>query len=83
MKFFTSDEHYGHRRIIDFCKRPFADIYEMREALIAAHNAKVGRGDITFHLGDIFWRTMSVDEAMYIMSRLNGQHKLVLATTKN
>ena len=78
MKFFTSDEHYGHAGIIEFCKRPFRDIYEMREALIAAHNAKVGRGDITFHLGDIFWRTMPVDEAMYIMSRLNGQHKLVL-----
>jgi len=78
MKFFTSDEHYGHHNIIEFCKRPFRDIFEMREALIAAHNAKVGRGDITYHLGDIFWKTMSVDEAIYIMGRLNGQHKLVM-----
>jgi calcineurin-like phosphoesterase family protein len=77
-KYFTSDEHYGHRRIIDFCKRPFSDIYEMREKLIAAHNAKVGLGDITYHLGDIFWRTMSIDEALDIMKRLNGQHVLVL-----
>jgi calcineurin-like phosphoesterase family protein len=76
-RFFTSDEHYGHRNILKFCKRPFADIYEMREALIAAHNAKVGRGDITFHNGDMFWRTMSVSEAMDILNQLNGQHILV------
>jgi len=76
-RFFTSDEHYGHRNILKLCKRPFADIYEMREALIAAHNAKVGRGDITFHNGDMFWRTMSLDECIHIMKRLNGQHMLV------
>lgn len=77
MKFYTSDEHYGHRNIIKFCKRPFADIFEMREALIAAHNAKVGRGDLTYHDGDMFWRTMSVQECLDIMNRLNGQHVFV------
>ena len=77
MRFFTSDEHYGHRRVIDFCKRPFKDTDEMREALIAAHNAKVTKGDITYHLGDIFWRTCPVEEALKILDRLNGQHFLV------
>jgi calcineurin-like phosphoesterase family protein len=77
MKFYTADEHYGHRRIIDFCKRPFADIVEMREFLIKAHNAKVGKGDLTYHIGDMFWHDMAVDEALYIMGRLNGQHKFV------
>lgn len=78
MKFFTSDEHYGHRRIIDFCKRPFADIYEMREFLISQHNMRVAKGDLTVHAGDMFWRTMSVDEAIDILNQLNGQHILVL-----
>jgi len=76
-RFFTSDEHYGHHNIIKFCKRPFADIYEMREKLIAAHNAKVKPGDLTYHNGDMFWRTMSVDEAVDLVNRLNGQHALV------
>jgi calcineurin-like phosphoesterase family protein len=78
MRFITSDEHYGHRNIIKFCKRPFADIYEMREALIAAHNAKVQPGDLTFHLGDIFWKHTSAQEALDILSRLNGDHVLIL-----
>ena len=77
MKFYTSDEHYGHRNILKFCNRPFADIFEMREFLIKAHNAKVSKGDLTYHLGDMFWQDMAVDEALYIMSRLNGQHKFV------
>jgi len=77
MKFYTSDEHYGHRNIIKFCKRPFADIYEMREALIAAHNSKVKPGDLTYHDGDMFWRTMSLEDCLDIMKRLNGQHALV------
>jgi calcineurin-like phosphoesterase family protein len=75
--FVTSDEHYGHRNILKFCKRPFADIFEMREALIAAHNAKVTKGDLTYHLGDMFWRTTSIAEALLILSLLNGQHALV------
>ena len=77
MRFFTSDEHYGHANIIKFCKRPFADAADMREKLIAAHNAKVTKGDITFHLGDIFWRTTPLAVALETMERLNGQHFLV------
>lgn len=77
MRFFTSDEHYGHAGIIRFCKRPFTDATDMREKLIAAHNSKVTKGDITYHLGDMFWRTTSLSDALEIMDRLNGQHALV------
>jgi len=77
MKFFTADEHYGHKRIIEFCKRPFVSIEDMREKLIAAHNAKVSCGDITYHVGDMFWRTLTLEEALSIMRRLKGQHIFV------
>lgn len=72
--FFTSDEHYGHSNIIKFCNRPFADIAEMRERLIENHNARVTKGDLVYHLGDMFCRTLSFKEALSIMDRLNGQH---------
>ena len=77
MKWYTADEHYGHQNILKFCKRPFADIIEIREKLIARHNERVAKGDLTHHAGDMFWRTLSVDEAIDILSRLNGQHILV------
>jgi calcineurin-like phosphoesterase family protein len=72
--FFTSDEHYSHANIIKFCNRPFADTQEMKESLIANHNKVVRAGDRVYHLGDIFWHTTSDNEALEIITRLNGQH---------
>jgi calcineurin-like phosphoesterase family protein len=28
---FTSDTHFGHERIVSYCKRPFRDVDEMNE----------------------------------------------------
>src|SRR5436309_485023 len=76
--FFTADEHYDHRNIIQYCNRPFADVYEMREALIANHNQKVSKADLVYHLGDMFWRTLSHKDCLDIRHRLNGQHYYIL-----
>jgi calcineurin-like phosphoesterase family protein len=75
--FFTADEHYGHRNIIDYCKRPYQNVYDMQADLIARHNAKVAPGDLVYHLGDIFWRTISVYEASGILAKLHGNHYLI------
>lgn len=72
--FFTSDEHFDHNNIITFCNRPFADVEEMKEALIKNHNEVVKPGDRVYHLGDMFWRTFGVEEAVKAVQRLNGQH---------
>jgi calcineurin-like phosphoesterase family protein len=71
---FTSDEHYGHRNIIDFCNRPFVDTDDMRESLIDNHNSIVKKGDRVYHLGDMFWRTVPLTECLSTVKRLNGQH---------
>jgi calcineurin-like phosphoesterase family protein len=76
--FYTSDEHYDHNNIIKFCKRPYTNVYEMKEALIENHNKRVGQYDLTYHLGDMFWRTCTVKEAHEILGRLNGKHFLLL-----
>lgn len=77
--FFTADEHYGHRNIITYCKRPFSDVIEMREKLIALHNYTVPnvKDSVTVHLGDMFWDTVSAEEAISIVSRLNGKHTFI------
>lgn len=74
--FITSDEHYGHRNIIEYCNRPFADVDEMRETIIERHNKKVPnkKSYLTIHAGDMFWRTMSEVDAGTIMRRLHGRH---------
>ena len=52
---FTSDLHFGHRNVIRFCNRPWADEKEMCEGLINNWNSCVGDNDIVFVLGDTFW----------------------------
>jgi len=73
MIWFTGDEHYGHKNIIEYAKRPFSSIEEMNSILIDRHNEVVARGDIVYHLGDF---TFIGDPSKYLDS-LNGQHFLI------
>lgn len=51
--FFTADPHFGHEGIIEYSKRPFANVEEMDETMVARWNAVVKPGDRVFLLGDI------------------------------
>jgi calcineurin-like phosphoesterase family protein len=51
--FFTSDLHFGHTRIPELSRRPFADVDEMNHALIQNWNAAVRIDDIGWILGDL------------------------------
>ena len=52
MMYFTADTHFGHKNIINFCKRPFSSVQEMDDVLIMNWNATVGKNDTIYHLGD-------------------------------
>ena len=49
---FTSDFHFGHRNIIQYCNRPFASTDEMDAAILANLNRRVGENDQLYFLGD-------------------------------
>lgn len=49
---FTSDLHFGHRNVINYCNRPYKDIEEMHKGLIAIWNNTVKNGDTVYVLGD-------------------------------
>lgn len=68
---FTSDTHYGHRNILEYCKRPFSSIDEHDEALIERFNEAVGDNDIVYHVGD--FALCSYERAQEIGRRLNGK----------
>lgn len=68
--FFTSDSHYSHARIIEYCNRPFANVKEMDEALIANWNSRVKPTDDVYHLGDFSFGTTA--QAAAILKQLNG-----------
>ncbi|ODT74484.1 MAG: hypothetical protein ABS76_36850 [Pelagibacterium sp. SCN 64-44] len=74
---FTADTHFGHQNIIRFCNRPFRDIDEHDEVLIANWNAAVQPGDVVWHLGDFGYRGDNARLAKNF-DRLNGVKNLII-----
>lgn len=74
MYFFTSDEHFGHGRIIEYCKRPFQHSKEMDEVIIKRFNEKVTKNDITIHGGDFSLHSNMRFVLEKYVSKLNGTH---------
>lgn len=70
MYFFTADEHYDHKNIIKYCKRPFSTVEEMNTELIINHNSVVNKKDTVVHVGDF---TLNKIATNYIC-QLNGTH---------
>ena len=56
MIYFTSDTHFGHRRIIEYCKRPFDSVYVMDQVILDRINEVVGAEDTLYILGDFTFR---------------------------
>jgi calcineurin-like phosphoesterase family protein len=77
--FFTSDTHWFHRNILEYCpkRRELGDtVDDMNEGLIARWNQRVGKNDIVYHLGD-FTLTTRVELIDEVLARLNGRIRLV------
>ena len=62
MIWFTSDTHFGHANVLDFCERPWDTIEAMNDALVDAINECVAPTDTLYHLGDFSFK-MTVDAA--------------------
>lgn len=71
--FFTSDEHFGHERIIELCNRPFSSLEDMHDALVYNWNAVVKPTDVTVVLGDVAISRKGLEQ----VRRLNGKKILV------
>src|SRR5690606_6132282 len=75
MMWFTSDTHFYHRKVIEYCDRPFSTVETMNEALIENWNKVVKKNDVIFVLGDFAFA--GVNQTKKILDRLNGQKILV------
>jgi calcineurin-like phosphoesterase family protein len=72
--FFTADLHIGHRNIIKYSNRPYANEDEMNEALIENWNKTVKTSDSIYVLGDFSFAGQRIEP---IFKRLNGSKYLV------
>ena len=75
MIFFTSDLHFGHFGIINYCSRPFNSVEEMDAALITNWNTTVGKCDDVYILGDFTMRP--AQDAHKYIAQLNGRKYLI------
>ena len=71
----TSDTHFNHANIINYCARPFKDVEEMNATLISKWNNVVGKNDIVWHLGD--FALGGAEEVSRFREKLNGKIYLI------
>lgn len=70
---FSSDMHYGHSKVIEYCNRPFANVAEMNAELIKRYCAVVRPEDNVYILGDF-----SFCNPTDIFAQLPGRKHLIL-----
>lgn len=72
---YTSDLHFGHANIIEYCKRPFDSVEHMNEQLIENFNEIVHSSDLIYFLGDIGMGDRYA--TIPLIKRLNGKKVLL------
>ena len=73
---FISDTHFQHENVLKFSPSPFRTIEERDEKIIENWNSLVKRGDIVYHLGDVFFG--SKDSFKTLWPRLTGSKRLIV-----
>jgi len=74
--YFTSDNHFFHTNILDYCHRPFSTVEDMNAAMLERWNETVKPGDLVYHLGD--FAMGPVENVGRIRQQLNGRIILLL-----
>ena len=68
----TGDEHYHHKRVLDYSNRPFKDVDEMNYKLIENNNLLVKEDDVVIHVGDFSFANKT--KTQDIINQLKGNH---------
>ena len=73
--YFTADLHFNHAGVINFDKRPFANVADMNRSMVEYWNARVKDVDEVYILGDF---AMSKKDTMEFAPKLRGKKYLIL-----
>ncbi len=76
MNLYISDTHFGHRNVIKFDHRPFADIADMDNVMIRLWNSRVQHDDHVYIIGDFAYRNEKAAE--WYLQKLKGHKHLVI-----
>ena len=56
MIWFTSDTHFGHENMLRLADRPWSNVAQMNDAMVASINSKVAADDELYILGDFSFK---------------------------
>lgn len=76
MNLYIGDLHFGHKSVIKFDHRPFADVEEMDRELIRLWNDRVTEGDHVYIVGDFACRNEKPEE--WYLKQLKGIKHLII-----
>ena len=76
MIYFTYYLHFGHKNIIEYCKRPYSNVEEMDNEIVKIWNKKAKKNDIIYVLGDFSW--YNAEKTNEILEKLNGRKRLIV-----
>lgn len=74
-KFYISDLHLNHEKVIKFDNRPFNNLEQMHETILNNWNNMVTNADTVYILGDIIW--IKDDSIISLCAKLKG-HKILI-----
>lgn len=75
MRFFTSDPHFWHKNVTEFCNRPWPNVEAMNAGLIERWNNVITDQDEVYILGDMFF--CGTIKAKEILGQLRGKKYLI------
>lgn len=76
MRWFTSDQHFGHANIIRYCDRPFDSTDDMDSDIVERYNGLVAADDDVWWLGDVAMG--DAQQTLRNVARCNGVKRLVV-----
>ena len=75
MIYYTSDLHFFHKNVIQYCNRPWATVDDMNAGLVQRWNARVTPNDDVYVIGDFSFGSMKKTQPIF--DSLNGRKHLV------
>lgn len=75
---FISDTHFFHHNIIGYQNRPFKNVSEMNEFMVARWNECVKPEDHIYHLGDVTMLRDNQGRGLGILDRCMGHKRLIM-----
>lgn len=77
-KFYISDLHGGHERVIAQSKRPFPSVEEMNQTLIENCLVSLPKGSSLYHLGDLGWTNSFIETFFETAQKKHIQLHIIL-----